>query len=397
MEFDVHGMVKDCFRDVHQTHLARLDKRWDAVFDRLRQTRSRNLCELHVQETGGENMTKPLKEFASASIRAVIWENEREKNGQKFTTHTVRVERRYRDENSEWQGTNGFRKNDLPNVELVVRKAFEFLTMREREPQDEENTENPKRELRVQTYQEAKHTNQATKPELEIGVKSEQQAYDPRAPPNHMSREEAWRIVGGLSKTEKMPCYSWGLSAAQCKRGAVLATKPGTVCSLCYARRGYYPEGHVQRGLRRRKEGLRDRRWVEAITALLKDQKYFRWFDSGDLQGQCHLHMVVEVCRRTPDCRHWLATREYGIVREFVRENEIPENLNIRLSADLINADFRHAPLEGCTVSTVSTKPRKDTHNCPASFGPFSMRSCDLAGCRACWNRSVKSVNYRFH
>ena len=82
-------------------------------------------------------MSRPLKEFASGSVRATIWENERENGGQKFRTQTVRVERRYRDESGNWQGTNGFRKSDLPSVELVVRKAFEFLTVREREPHGE--------------------------------------------------------------------------------------------------------------------------------------------------------------------------------------------------------------------------------------------------------------------
>jgi len=80
-----------------------------------------------------------------------------------------------------------------------------------------------------------------------------------------------------------------------------------------------------------------------------------------------------------------------------VEQREIPENLNIRLSADFINEDFRCTPIKGCTVSTVSTVPRRDAYNCPATFGPFSKRSCDLANCRACWDRSVRKVNYRLH
>jgi len=82
---------------------------------------------------------KPLKEFASGQVRATIWENTRAKDSEQFTTHTIRVERTYKDDNDEWQSTNGFHQADLPSVELVVRKAFEFLTMREREPQDEAN------------------------------------------------------------------------------------------------------------------------------------------------------------------------------------------------------------------------------------------------------------------
>ena len=86
-------------------------------------------------------MPKPLKEFASGSVRATTWENEHEKGDQKFTTQTVSVERRYKDKNGDWNGTNGFRKNDLPNVEVVARKAFEFLTVRELNPNREKSGE----------------------------------------------------------------------------------------------------------------------------------------------------------------------------------------------------------------------------------------------------------------
>jgi len=140
-EFHVHGFVRDAFRNIQQTYLAQLDKRWDAEFELLRTARRCETRDFDIHNTGGEKMTKPLKEFASGSIRATIWENEREKDNQKFTTHTIRVERTYKDQDDNWQATNGFRQGDLPKVELVVRKAFEFLTMRERQPREEENGE----------------------------------------------------------------------------------------------------------------------------------------------------------------------------------------------------------------------------------------------------------------
>ena len=142
-EFDVHGMVRDAFREVHEQHVRRLETAWDVTFRRLRKRQAIQARIHHVQQQGGDSMTKPLKEFSSGSVRAAIWENNRDDGTDAFITHTVRVERRYKDQDGEWQGTNGFRKNDLASVELVVRKAFEFLTMRERDPQDEENGESP--------------------------------------------------------------------------------------------------------------------------------------------------------------------------------------------------------------------------------------------------------------
>jgi len=142
-EFDVHGMVEDSFRDIHERHLERLQKLWDVTFEQLGRTGRERACISHVQQTGGERMARPIKEFTSGSVRATLWENEREKDGQKFTTHTIRVERTYKDADGNWQATNGFRQADLPNLELLARKAFEFLSMREREPQDETEGDSP--------------------------------------------------------------------------------------------------------------------------------------------------------------------------------------------------------------------------------------------------------------
>ena len=80
---------------------------------------------------------KPKKEFRAGSVRATLWENEREKNGQKFTVASVQIERRYRDKEGEWRSSASFGKTDLPLLQLVAAKAFEFLTVSERDPNGE--------------------------------------------------------------------------------------------------------------------------------------------------------------------------------------------------------------------------------------------------------------------
>lgn len=142
LEPEVHRLVSEAFREAHQSCLERLDEAWDREFARLQEERQPPPS-LHVQQIGGDSMSKPLKEFACGSVRATIWENLHGNGSQEFATQTIRVERRYRDENGEWQSTNGFRKNELPQVELVVRKAFEFLSMREREPQEADDGASP--------------------------------------------------------------------------------------------------------------------------------------------------------------------------------------------------------------------------------------------------------------
>jgi hypothetical protein len=49
---------------------------------------------------------------ATSSVQVAIWENEQEKNGEHFTTHSCTLQRRYRDGN-EWKSTQSFRASEL--------------------------------------------------------------------------------------------------------------------------------------------------------------------------------------------------------------------------------------------------------------------------------------------
>jgi hypothetical protein len=46
--------------------------------------------------------------------------------------------------------------------------------------------------------------------------------------------------------------------------------------------------------------------WVDAMAQAINQTEasgYFRWFDSGDLQGAWHLAKIVEVVNKTPNTR----------------------------------------------------------------------------------------------
>ena len=56
-----------------------------------------------------------------------------------------------------------------------------------------------------------------------------------------MKTSEALKIIGGsLSKPSKMPGWSIGLPAKECKTGGKLQKVPGSVCYDCYALKGCY-------------------------------------------------------------------------------------------------------------------------------------------------------------
>ena len=208
--------------------------------------------------------------------------------------------------------------------------------------------------------------------------------------------------TGGLSKPSKMPCHSWSIPAEECAVGSLLRKIPGSTCSGCYALKGNYKRyPKVGEALRRRLEAWRADRpgWVLAMAGSIRKagQPFFRWFDSGDLQGIEMLRDIVEVCRQTPEVSHWLPTRERAVVKEYrAAGGELPGNLTVRLSASMVGATLDPStggPLEGIPVSMVHTDDMAaGAYRCPA---PDQKGKC--LDCRACWSRSIPQVSYAAH
>ena len=66
----------------------------------------------------------------------------------------------------------------------------------------------------------------------------------------------AEQITGSLSRTQKMPSYSWGILAFRCQIGSILAENPVRSAKKGYARKGRYTFPAVQAKLEERYRGL---------------------------------------------------------------------------------------------------------------------------------------------
>jgi len=200
-----------------------------------------------------------------------------------------------------------------------------------------------------------------------------------------MKKDEALKIIGGsLSKPSKMPGWSIGLPAKECKTGGKLQAVPGSVCFDCYAMKGCYVFKVVQDAQYRRLEALKDPAWIAAMAHLINSKKpdVFRWHDSGDVQDLDHLNNIYAVCRLTPSRRHWLPTREPWI-RDHV--SRAPDNLIIRFSMPMVDQE----PAGGWpNLSTVVTAGAK----CPA---PHQGNQCK--DCRQCWDKKIWNISYGEH
>jgi hypothetical protein len=199
-------------------------------------------------------------------------------------------------------------------------------------------------------------------------------------------------ITGGLSITTKMPCPSWGISATRCRVGSLLAQQPHTVCSACYALKGRYRFESVQAKLEERYRGLLHQLWTPAMVFLIRYycDRYFRFFDSGDLQNLPHLKNICTIAENVPEVQIWLPTREAATVRQLDRD--VPPNLAIRVSANRIDA---RSPRGFALTSTVISEAGVAD---PASFPcPSHRQSGKCEECRACWDAEMKQVTYRLH
>jgi len=209
-----------------------------------------------------------------------------------------------------------------------------------------------------------------------------------------MDIKVAWDIVGGLSNPSKMPCYGFSIPAEKCKSGTRLRKIKNSVCSKCYALKGRYVFGVVKKALAKRFDNLDRPQWCDSMVILitkLEKSGFFRWFDSGDVQSVEHLEKIVQVCNLTPNIQHWLPTREYHFVAQYIKKHgAFSSNLTVRVSAYMIDGlpptSFAKA------FDVVTSGVAKDSYSCPA-YG----QKGKCLDCRACWNKSVANVNYKLH
>ena len=198
-----------------------------------------------------------------------------------------------------------------------------------------------------------------------------------------MKVKEAAAITGSMTRTSKMPGLSYSLPAWECKTGSKLRKIKNSVCSMCYALKGNYTRYKAIKAAQYvRLASLKDELWTAAIVTQIKRQKYFRWHDAGDVQDVQHLNKIYEVCKLTPDTKHWMPTREAWIKDHL---DSKPDNLVIRFSAPMID---QAAPASWPNSSEVVTEGA----TCPA---PKQGNSC--GDCRNCWNPEIKTIKYGKH
>jgi hypothetical protein len=197
--------------------------------------------------------------------------------------------------------------------------------------------------------------------------------------------KEARKITDSLTRTSKMPGLSYSLPAWACQTGSKLRKVKTSPCYGCYALKGNYTRyPAIKIAQYRRLAAIKMEGWTRAMAAQILKQKYFRWHDAGDVQSHEHMAKIIEVCKLTPNTKHWLPTQE----RQYLpKPEDVPENLIIRLSRSKVDGPAGNAWSHDSGVTT-----KEGERTCPA---PDQGGACK--DCRACWNKDIKSVIYGKH
>ncbi len=157
-----------------------------------------------------------------------------------------------------------------------------------------------------------------------------------------------------LQKTAKefnVRIFNFSIPAGNDKKsGKITCPFAGSCLKLCYAKRGMYRFGNVERALTKRYEASKEDNFVELISNELskvkKDkQTYVRIHDSGDFYSPAYFAKWVEIARLNPTVRFYAYTKSHS----FIRGIELPENFDLIYSLgstkdELINQETeRHS------------------------------------------------------
>lgn len=198
-----------------------------------------------------------------------------------------------------------------------------------------------------------------------------------------------------ISVTSKLDgIRSWSLQAIDTCPGSVAT--PGTLvdaCKGCYATTGNYNYPNVKAPRLHNRTDWECIDWVDAMVAQLQNDRFFRWFDSGDMFALGLAEKMFEVMQRTPWVSHWLPTRmhKFPKFRQVLTSMQALPNVMVRFSSDSVNGEYIDGLHGSVIVPTADDVPDGVTlckaydHN----------GKCN--GCRACYDKSVNVIAYPAH
>ena len=198
-----------------------------------------------------------------------------------------------------------------------------------------------------------------------------------------------------ISVTSKLDgIRSWSLQALDTCPGSI--SSPGVLvdaCKGCYATTGNYNYPNVKAPRLHNREDWTRLSWVDDMVNELNNDRYFRWFDSGDMYTLGLAEKMLEVMIRTPWCKHWLPTRmhKFPKFKQVLSDMQALKNVMVRFSSDSVNGEYIKK-LHGSVIIPDIESVKTGMTLCRAYE---NAGKCN--GCRACYDKKVKVIAYPAH
>ena len=198
-----------------------------------------------------------------------------------------------------------------------------------------------------------------------------------------------------ISTTSKLDgVRSWSLQARETCPGSIGRDgKLVPACAGCYAVGGNYRYPNVKAPRVENRDDWKRPEWVADMVAALRNDRFFRWFDSGDMYALELAEKILAVMEATPDVRHWLPTRMQKFPKfaaVIARMRALP-NVVVRASSDSVTGEYV-AGVHGSTIV-----PSIDAVPAGATLCHAATNAGKCGPCRACYSKDVAVVAYVAH
>lgn len=200
-----------------------------------------------------------------------------------------------------------------------------------------------------------------------------------------------------LSNTSKLGVKSWSLQALNtCPASIGADGELVDACKGCYATSGNYRFSNVRAPREFNRQAWEQDAFVTDFVKALKKERFFRWYDSGDMYNIKLAEKMLLIMQATPHVQHWLPTRMYKFKKfhSIIEQMAALQNVAVRLSSDSITGDLVNSSVSDLN-STIIPEHTIDSYNgfiCQAFY-----QDGKCLDCTACYDKTVKTIAYVGH
>lgn len=202
-----------------------------------------------------------------------------------------------------------------------------------------------------------------------------------------------------LSNTSKLGVKSWSLQAINtCPASLDSNGDLVDACKGCYATTGNYRFSNVKAPREFNRQAWKEDNFVNDFVKALKKERFFRWFDSGDMYSLDLANKIYEIMKATPHVQHWLPTRMHKFSKfyDVIAKMSDLENVAVRLSSDSIQGEKVQSFLSENNSSIIPSEAI-DSFKSQGFICKAYEQDGKCLDCTACYDKSVKTVFYVGH